>query len=386
MKKYRLFPHGGSGNHGCEAIVRTTVNMLNENEIILYSEQIDEDIRYLGEHFVCLKSPSKSYMRNSAQYWKAFFNRYIQRKIDAYDALYYQPLIADCDKDSVLLSIGGDNYCYGENEYIYMVNRYIRKKGIKTVLWGCSVEPEAISQKMTEDLKEYDYIFARESITYNALKKINPNTMLFPDPAFTLPSDKSAIPKQLIQRNFIGINMSPLIQSKETISGITIENYRTLIREILNKTEDNIALIPHVVWEANDDRIPLRKLYEEFALSGRVYLIEDTNCVQLKGIISQSRIFIGARTHATIAAYSMCVPTLVVGYSVKARGIATDLFGTDENYVIPVQELKVSDDILKAYQWIEHREKQIREHLEEIMPSYISQAEKAGKFLCEIWE
>ena len=23
MKKYCLFPHGGSGNHGCEAIVRT---------------------------------------------------------------------------------------------------------------------------------------------------------------------------------------------------------------------------------------------------------------------------------------------------------------------------------------------------------------------------
>ena len=49
--------------------------------------------------------------------------------------------------------------------------------------------------------------------------------------------------------------------------------------------------------------------------------------------------FIGARTHATIAAYSSCVPTLVVGYSIKARGIAKDLFGTDEGYVLPVQAL-----------------------------------------------
>ncbi len=53
------------------------------------------------------------------------------------------------------------------------------------------------------------------------------------------------------------------------------------------------------------------------------------------------------RTHATIAAYSTGVPTLVVGYSVKARGIARDLFGTEDGYVLPVQQLKESDELTK---------------------------------------
>jgi colanic acid/amylovoran biosynthesis protein len=63
--------------------------------------------------------------------------------------------------------------------------------------------------------------------------------------------------------------------------------------------------------------------------------------------------FVGARTHATIAAYSSCVPTLVVGYSVKARGIARDIFGSEENMVIPVQSLEHEDDLVNAFKYIQ---------------------------------
>ena len=65
-------------------------------------------------------------------------------------------------------------------------------------------------------------------------------------------------------------------------------------------------------------------------MTGRVVFFEDHNCMELKGIISKCRFFVGARTHSTIAAYSMGIPTLVVGYSVKARGIARDLLGGEE--------------------------------------------------------
>ena len=65
---------------------------------------------------------------------------------------------------------------------------------------------------------------------------------------------------------------------------------------------------------------------EKYKDSGRVCIVDDCNCMQLKYDISKCRFFVGARTHATIAAYSTCVPTLVVGYSVKSRGIARDLF------------------------------------------------------------
>ena len=107
-------------------------------------------------------------------------------------------------------------------------------------------------------------------------------------------------------------------------------------------------------------------------------MVQDQNCTQLKDVISRCEVFVGARTHATIAAYSTCVPTLVVGYSVKARGIAKDLFGTDENYVLPVQELKEESDLWNSFQWVYQRRDDIRKHLQEMMPDYIEQAASAG--------
>ena len=89
-----------------------------------------------------------------------------------------------------------------------------------------------------------------------------------------------------------------------------------------------VALIPHVVWSHNDDRKPLSQLYEMFKDTGRVVMIEDHNAEELKGYIARCRLMVVARTHASIAAYSTQVPTLVVGYSVKARGIAKDIFGS----------------------------------------------------------
>ena len=119
-------------------------------------------------------------------------------------------------------------------------------------------------------------------------------------------------------------------------------------------------------------------LFENVSDSSRVYMIDDQNSEQLKSIISNAECFIGARTHATIAAYSSTVPTLVVGYSVKAKGIAKDLFGTYANYVIPVQQLNNIDDLYLAFLWIWERRKDIHNYLKSIMPNYIEKVNSIG--------
>jgi len=162
--------------------------------------------------------------------------------------------------------------------------------------------------------------------------------------------------------------------------------YRELIRYVVEETDMQIALIPHVVRAQNDDRKPIHELYEEFKDTGRVVEIPDGSCEELKGIISKCRFFVGARTHATIAAYSTCVPTLVVGYSVKAKGIAKDLFGTEENYVLPVQSLKEKEDLKKAFLWLMKHEEEISEHLGQMMPAYIEKAFMTGKEVDRLWE
>ena len=125
-----------------------------------------------------------------------------------------------------------------------------------------------------------------------------------------------------------------------------------------------------MVWTSNDDRTVLRRLYEDFERDPRLILVEDHAAPELKYIISHCRMFVGARTHATIAAYSSCVPTLVVGYSVKARGIARDLFGTEENYVLPVQQLSEPDQLVLRYKYLAANENQIRTHLKRFMLEY----------------
>lgn len=48
MKHYILYYHGGSCNHGCEALVRTTSELLDykENKITLCSFRPDDDRKY----------------------------------------------------------------------------------------------------------------------------------------------------------------------------------------------------------------------------------------------------------------------------------------------------------------------------------------------------
>lgn len=370
--KILLYPHAGSGNHGCEALVRGTCKVLDVNikNTYLFTMNKREDQNF-GLNEIChLKDQNQAIQRMSLKYLKAFVENKILKDQDAYDKVSFKEMFELADENTIALSIGGDNYCYGRPGHIYFMNKYIRQKGALNILWGCSVEPSAINQEMRQDLKGYDLIVARESITYEALKKINDRTVLYPDVAFQLDTIELLLPELFEENNTVGINVSPLILEREENEGITLENYVQLISGILENTNMKIALIPHVCWKNNDDRKPLKILYEEFKDSGRVLMIEEHNCMEQKGFIARCRFFIGARTHATIAAYSSCVPTLVVGYSVKAKGIAKDLFGTYENYVLPVQSLQKSEDLWNAFLWMLENEKEIKQHLDEIMPHY----------------
>ena len=140
------------------------------------------------------------------------------------DKLNYKKTIDMVHKNDIVLSIGGDNYCYADvNKYIMLHNMMI-SRGAKTVLWGCSINPEVLSNpEIVNDVRQYQLITARESITYNALKKINPNTILVADPAFGLKTAYAEIPSKFINKNMVGINLSPMVQKEEKISGIIIE-------------------------------------------------------------------------------------------------------------------------------------------------------------------
>ena len=382
MQKFFLYGHNGSGNHGCEAIVRSTCKILREGfgdvDITLASGNTNEDREYGVNEVARLINEKNPISKISLPYINAYLNLKLRKDGLEAEKLVYRKTFYNVDKDTIAFSIGGDNYCYPGYERFTILHNMLRERNIKTVLWGCSVEPSKINDFMKEDLVNYDLIIARETLTYEALKGTGANVKLYPDPAFQLDKIEKKLPKNFKENNTVGINISPMVMNKESVLGITIENYTALIKYILENTDMNVALIPHVIWEDNnDDRKPSKFLYDKFKDTNRVVLIEDDNCEVLKGYISRCRFFIGARTHSTIAAYSTCVPTLVVGYSIKAKGIAKDIFGTYENYVIPVQNLKNKDDLLKSFKWIYNNESNIKERLDKFIPSYKEEGIKA---------
>lgn len=375
----KLYGHGGSGNHGCEAIVRSTVGLLGDN-ITLLSNHPEQDVSY-GVDQICqvAEDTDTALKRMSVKWFLSSLETKIAGRFDRYFRYTKEKLMDQANKGDVFLSIGGDNYCYPGTEHLATINHNLRKKGVKTVLWGCSVEPDLLDNPIVaEDLAGFDLITARETISYEALKAVNPNTVLVADPAFTLERKYLPLPEGWVEGKMVGINASPLILSSGD-GQLVMEAYRALIRRILDTTDLNVVLIPHVVWKSNDDRKVLTPLFEKFRHTGRVILLGDHNCMQIKGYIARCRFFIGARTHATIAAYSSCVPTLVLGYSVKSRGIARDLFGVEKNYVIPVQELVDANALAAGFQWLLNREDTIRAHLLRTIPEYVQRAYTAAE-------
>lgn len=377
-----LYGNGGSGNHGCEAIIRGTAELLGvePDRLILHSVAPEQDTRYgLGQ--LAQIHTALSDKKKDIQFVKAYLKMKLTGDFTDMDGLAYLSAIkADVPQSSVALSVGGDNYCYGYTKlYAYLNNAY-KKHGMKTVLFGCSIEPDVVAQPaVAKDLSNYDLIVARESITYEAVSETNPNTILAPDPAFFLKPQECVLDPRFNTENVIGINISPMIVSNEQSSGIAYENYRHLIQHILDTTDANIALIPHVVWDSNDDQKVLRRLYEDFDCNERLIQVEDHSAPELKYIISKCSFFVGARTHATIAAYSSCVPTLVVGYSVKARGIARDLFGNEADYVLPVQELTQPEQLTEAFLRLYEQRFDIAQHLKDTLPAYLAVGAAAKK-------
>lgn len=372
MKKYVLYSHAGSKNHGCEALLRTSV-LVMENIDSVYSEDPKSDEKYGLDKIVNI-FPEKTEEKQSVLREIIYSVRYHLKKEDRiYFRKLYRNFIKEVDSDMIYISIGGDNYCYHFSEWLEVLNTEINKKNAKTVLWGCSInEDELENYDVIEDLKNYSLITARESITYNALKKKLPSTEihLIPDTAFLLPKTQTKLPEGFQKGNTVGLNLSPVILENTNNKKALFDNLIELVNYIIDNTRYQIALIPHVVIEGNDDREILELIKEKCKDPDRTIMVPDQNCMALKEIISNCFLFIGARTHSTIAAYSTMVPTLVLGYSVKSLGIAKDLFGTYENYVLPIQEIKSSKELIAGFVWLDNHKDDIRKHLEEVIPSY----------------
>lgn len=380
-----MFAHGGSMNRGCEAIVRSSANIIKEklldSKIYLASGNPETDQMILKLDGIY--DGSDSYIKKYSYPWwissikvKLFEDEsYTHGKI-------HHNIIKHINDMDVCLSIGGDNYCYGEQPGWYEVNRRIKLQGKKLVLWGCSIGEEDMSEIKLADLRSFDLILARETFTYQMLinKGLN-NVKLCADPAFTMEKEELALPEGWQIGNTVGLNFSPLVWKRNKDSQAAIKG---LIQHILQTTDMTIALTPHVMQEGNNDYEVLEYYYKEFKDSGRVILLpDDLNAIQYKGYIARMRFFIGARTHATIAAYSNYVPTMVLGYSVKSKGISNDLFG-EEKLVLGIEEISDIKKLRNKFDEMVREELDLKHTLQQSIPKIQQMSYRAVKYLKEL--
>ena len=378
MKKVLIYQHAGSANHGCEALACMTIMFFEKHaNVLLASERKNEDLKYSLKNNHVEIFHAQGLKRFSLHWFLYEINRYVIKNEEILKKYLFDKKIVSLVRNcNLAVAIGGDIYCYDQGKCQWSTNYQIKNKTKKTViLFGASIEPKDLQdENFVEHLKTFDLITLRESISYNALMEKGLNVKLYPDVAFALPTEKNE-KFDFSNRKIIGINVSPMVIGKECKSGVVIKNYQYLIRKILETTNYEIALIPHVVWDNSNDIEALDILYKEFQSTGRIIRIPDMSCQKLKYVISQCQALVASRTHASIAAYSTAVPTLVVGYSVKSIGIAQDLFGETEHYVISVQKMKEPYDLYEKFKWILAHKDEIHIDLQEKMPGYIAKVE-----------
>ncbi len=333
-------------NRGCEAIVRSSVSLLRERygavEVLLPSDAIAHDSRQwpraaaAGVRFV------PAYYPRRARYW-AQLQRLPLAPLKRAGWPFPLPralraMLAGVD---AVLAVGGDNYSldYRLPSLPMAIDRLALDLGRPVILWGASVGPfeaePAFVPLVREQLARMRLIAARESITARYLHRELglSNVVTAPDPAFTLtpePVDIEPFWPQPAAGGVLGLNASPLLQRYRRGGDDLLGELAAFVERAVREHELSVLLVPHVL--PADDRYLKRLLRRLGHLGGRVRCMDPSlNAGQIKHVIGRCRYFIGARTHATIAAFSSGVPTVSIAYSVKARGINQDLFGHTEH-------------------------------------------------------
>ena len=230
----------------------------------------------------------------------------------------------------MMLSTGGDMMCYEENEVVYTVD-YLRKRGIHSVLWGCSIGENNISPRKLDALKKFSVIYARETLTQEVLVNRGlQNVVVYPDPAFVLEPSKCQLPDCFSRGEVIGINLSNYVMGGFSDSTPFAEEVDALIRYILKN-------------------------------------------------ISKCYCFIGARTHAVISAYSTCTPAIAIGYSIKSKGIAKDV-GMPEKTIVNSVDIK-KGELLDAFKYVIEKHGEIHDFMVSNMGKYRVNTWNASKVI-----
>jgi colanic acid/amylovoran biosynthesis protein len=351
------------GNRGCEALIRSSVKTIkqqipNAQFLVPTKDLLRDSAQWIDAATHGVSFIEAEPVPGAIRWWGRA--RRLWSKLESFPPAYRltsstQKAIDRCD---ILVMTGGDiiSLDYGLESLYYWsrICEAAMDARKTTILWAGSVGPFTKSptaeKRMTQFLKRFSLITVRETASLAYLRTLGiPNVQLVADPAFTLDYEPApaVTALNLLEANkpVLGFNVSPLIRKfRDTaeLKGALDQEVASFLTETLKKSDLNVLLIPHVdPLDGSDDNSDstymagiLTQVHEAGFTTDRIDMLPRTfNTAQLKDVIRRCTYFMGARTHATVAALSQGVPTTSIAYSVKAKGINQDLFG-HLNYVL----------------------------------------------------
>lgn len=409
MKRFYLTGHYTFSNRGCEAIVRSTAELLREQfgdiEVLVPSSDIIKDHTQWPEADTCGVKFVPAYLPPINRYWvhlQQFPIPFLKKAGWPFPLpRWLRKTLAGVD---CVLSVGGDNYSldYLLPSLLMGLDRCAMNLGKPVVLWGASVGPfekePHFLPVIRRHLARMTFIAARESVTVEYLTKLGLGNKVIhvADPAFVLtpePVDTTPFWPEDPGEGILGLNVSPLLlryrPAGEPEGGL-LDEMAGFIRYAVAERGLGVLLVPHVIPHdgaaKNNDAAFMAQLLPRLGdLSKYVQLMDDhLNAAQTKHVISQCRFFIGARTHSTIAALSSEVPTIPIAYSVKAKGINRDLFG-HIRYVLDTPDVS-RDSLTKRLTQLREEENALRPILKEKRVEMIDRTRLAARKLARVVE
>ena len=263
---------------------------------------------------------------------------------DSFADIYGARRFAMIDKIHKIARLFRKPYCLLPQTIGPFCNESIRKKAIKSIKKARLV--------MARDKQSYDYVLQNVVTQKNIAEYI--------DVAFFLPYKKQSFNKELVH---VGLNISALLwhggYAKNNQFGLK-EDYPTLIRSIINYflIDENVVLhlVPHVVLQERDIENDYAVCYEILKEINHPRLILAPFFLgpcEAKGYIAGLDFFMGARMHATIAAFSSAVPVVPMAYSRKFNGLFIDTL--DYKCMIDLKKESNEDILMKTRTAFEQR-------------------------------
>lgn len=405
MKRFYLSGQTNFGNRGCEALVRSTLQLLkqqfgNDVEVLVPSYRPDLD----GPQWPDARSQGARFVRAmpfplELKVWSRLLRlapTLARRIMPGYRIpADIQADLRSCD---ALLVIGGDNITldYGLASLAWHVGfaEQAKRMGMPVMVWGASIgpftaEPQA-ERQVAKFLQRIDCVTVRETISLEYLKSIgvHSNVSLVSDGAFVMspePVDVTAFWPKTGQSGVLGFNISPLIQKFRPAGephNVLQQEVAAFLRTVLERSDIGVLLVPHVdPLDGSVDNSDSHYMAAIQAMlgdqTGRITLAPSTlNAAQLKHVLSRCTYFIGARTHATIGALSSKVPTVSIAYSIKAKGLNRDLFG-DESLVLDTRSVSMAS-LIDCFDKLRAEGLAVSERLAARIPEWKERAKGSG--------